>query len=59
MLEDKSNDVEMGLLNDSTQNLHEDTQIAEHAEHTGEHICEDSCEFNIYKDIKSSPKKFY
>lgn len=51
MLENKSNDVEMGLLNDSTQNLHEETQIA--ITDAKEDL--DNCEFNVYKDIKKSP----
>jgi len=60
MLENKSNDVEMGLLNDSTQNLHESAQNVENLAATvHEHEDHSACEFNVYKDIKSSPRKFY
>ena len=47
----------MGLLNDSTQNLHE-TEARKHDNMDQDHG-QDLCEFNIYKDIKSSPKKYY
>jgi hypothetical protein len=48
MLEDKNRDVEMGLLNDSTQNLEE-----------AKSEVQNECEFNIYKEIRNSPRKFY
>lgn len=60
MLENKTNDVEMGLLNDSTQNLneqaHNNGDLGSGAKDDFDHS---QCEFNIYREIKSSPRKFY